>query len=158
GRLRDLCVSPSGDVYLSTSNRDWNPGKGFPQVQDDRILKLSVVKKAKNTPLNLLQKEIALQNQQKGAMLYSQYCQSCHKENGEGVPGTFPTLKGSQLVKGTPQPLIGIVLKGTSSELAMPAFGFLSDEDVAAVVTYIRTSWDNQATEIAPWDVKLVRR
>lgn len=158
GRLRDLCVSPSGDVYISTSNRDWNPGKGFPQVQDDRILKLSVVKKAKNTPLNLLQKEIALQDQQKGAMLYSQYCQSCHKENGEGVPGTFPALKGSQLVKGTPQPLIGIVLKGTSSELAMPAFGFLSDEDVAAVVTHIRTNWDNQATEIAPWDVKLVRR
>lgn len=158
GRLRDLCVSPAGDVYISTSNRDWNPGKGFPLIQDDRILKLSVVKKAKKTPLNELQKEIEIAGQQKGALLYSQYCQSCHKENGEGVPGSFPALKGSELVMGVPQPLIKTVLKGTSSELAMPAFGFLSDEDIADLLTYIRSSWDNNATAIAPWDVKLVRR
>lgn len=158
GRLRDLCVSPDGDIFISTSNRDWNPGKGFPIPQDDRILKLSVVKKATKKPLNLIQKEVDLSNQQRGAVLYSQYCQSCHKENGEGVPGSFPALKGSKMVKGNPQPLMVTVLKGTTSEVAMPAFGFLSDDDLAAVISYIRTSWDNQSTEVTPWDIKQVRR
>lgn len=158
GRLRDLCVSPGGDVFVSTSNRDWNPGTGFPLLQDDRILKISPVKKAKKTPLNLIHREKTLAAEQKGAVLYGQYCQSCHKEDGNGIPGSFPALNGSKPVNGQPQPLIATVLRGTTSEVAMPAFGFLSDEDIAAVVSYIRTSWNNQSTPITPWDVKQVRR
>lgn len=41
GRLRDICISPAGDVYLSTSNRDWNPSEGFPTPTDDRILRIT---------------------------------------------------------------------------------------------------------------------
>lgn len=158
GRLRDLCVSPEGDVYIATSNRDWNPGKGFPTEKDDRILKISPAKKATKTPLNLLAKEKELAAEQQGAHLYTQYCQSCHKDDGNGVTGTFPALNGSALVKGAPQPLIATVLKGTNADIAMPAFAFLSDEDIASIVSYIRTNWTNKSTPITPWDVKQVRR
>lgn len=41
GRLRDICISPAGDVYLSTSNRDWNPSEGFPKPTDDKILRIT---------------------------------------------------------------------------------------------------------------------
>lgn len=41
GRLRDVCVSPAGDVYVATSNRDWNPSEGFPKENDDKILRIS---------------------------------------------------------------------------------------------------------------------
>ncbi|MBL7698952.1 MAG: hypothetical protein JNK79_12380 [Chitinophagaceae bacterium] len=44
GRLRDICISPAGDVYISTSNRDWNPAPGFPTSSDDRIIKLTLSK------------------------------------------------------------------------------------------------------------------
>src|SRR5690606_35711221 len=42
GRLRSVCVSPSGDIYIGTSNRDWNPN-GFAEARDDRIIRLSTV-------------------------------------------------------------------------------------------------------------------
>lgn len=41
GRLRDICISPAGDVYVSTSNRDWNPSAGFPKPTDDKILRIA---------------------------------------------------------------------------------------------------------------------
>lgn len=41
GRLRDICVSPSGDIYISTSNHDGRANSGFPVTEDDRIIKLS---------------------------------------------------------------------------------------------------------------------
>ncbi len=41
GRLRDICISPSGDVYIATSNRDGRANSGFPMPQDDRIIKIS---------------------------------------------------------------------------------------------------------------------
>ncbi len=47
GRIRALCVSPDGDIYLATSNRDWNPGKGFPIPADDRIIRLSPIETSK---------------------------------------------------------------------------------------------------------------
>ncbi len=48
GRLRDVCVSPSGDVYISTSNQDWNPSPGFPKETDDRITSHQKSKNFKN--------------------------------------------------------------------------------------------------------------
>ena len=40
GRLRDICVSPAGDIYISTSNRDGRGNNGFPIANDDRIIKI----------------------------------------------------------------------------------------------------------------------
>src|SRR5690606_5435209 len=130
GRLRDICISPAGDVYLSTSNRDWNPVEGFPQGNDDRIIKISANKTGKThtTPSKphemeskvkptapVVKKEPAL----KGAQVYNNYCASCHKPDGTGIAGTFPPLKGAEQVSGDKNELIRIVLNGLSGPITV---------------------------------------
>lgn len=124
GRLRDACVGLDGSVFISTSNRDWNPSPGYPLKDDDRILKITVSKAVK---VEALTGHLPLTQQKvDGKALYLQYCASCHKDSGAGMPGTFPALAGSAVVTGPSSELIHILLKGKNgSEQQMPAFGFL---------------------------------
>lgn len=162
GRLRDICVSPAGDLYISTSNRDWNPSQGFPKENDDRIIKIFKIKdgdnfKVRDTAMN----QTALKSQ----TVYSQYCISCHKEDGNGVPGTFPALNGSSKVNGNKTALIKILLNGVKPSVkdpkqageAMPSFAFLSDKDIAETLSYIRSHWKNNSQRITEDEVKEVR-
>src|SRR5690606_32083138 len=89
GRLRTVIVSPEGDIYVTTSNQDWNPQPGFPKGNDDKILRISYTDSAKKTPLRAKQKinDVALQSDES---LYKAYCGSCHKADGSGVEGLFP--------------------------------------------------------------------
>lgn len=163
GRLRDICVSPDGDVYISTSNRDWNPVEGFPKENDDRIIKISKIKSNNNLTKNTangkqkIMKSPATGEQAKflsaGALLYNNYCASCHKQDGTGVPGTFPPLKGAPQVQGDKRALIRIVLQGLSGpievkgvkyNIEMPAFNFLTDREIADVVEYVRSEFGNK--------------
>lgn len=146
GRIRDVCVGSDGAVYLSTSNRDWNPGSGFPKSGDDYILKISATNKAVH-PL-LTSTEAVANKQLDGHQLYQQYCASCHKPDGTGVKDVFPALKGSALVKDSVQQLIDVIVKGRNGKegSAMPAFSFLQENEVQALVNYIRNSWGNNHT------------
>ena len=104
---------------------------------------------------------------QVGSRIYTRLCQSCHQQDGSGVEGAFPPLDGSDWVIGDPQRPVNIVLHGFEGEIArngvtynalMPGFSRLvSDEDVAAVVTYIRNSFGNEAPEVAPEEVAEIR-
>jgi glucose/arabinose dehydrogenase/cytochrome c551/c552 len=155
GRLRDVCTDKDGAVYLATSNRDWNPSPGFPLPGDDKILKISKADKATHKVLRAEEPETA--NLVSGKTIYQQYCASCHKEDGKGVLGTFPALAGSAKVKAGPEILIPILLNGISKEqagAAMPAFNFLSNEEAAAVLTYIRQNWGNKASAITTSQIK----
>ncbi|HEY9256727.1 PQQ-dependent sugar dehydrogenase [Chitinophaga sp.] len=161
GRLRDICVSPEGDVYIATSNRDWNPGKGFPLQHDDRIIRLSALRANDKIPAGLPVEKAAtapVAAATKGASIYKSYCEACHKTEGKGVPGSFPALDQNALVTGNSASLIQTVIQGrTGASKAknspygeqMPAFGFLKDEDIAAVTSYVRNSWNNHADSIA---------
>lgn len=159
GRLRDLCVSPSGDVYLATSNRDWNPGKGFPKEHDDRIIRLSPIVSAGN--LKVLPKSANLNTASlaKGAVLYASYCEACHKPDGRGIKKTFPALDRSKVVTGDATALVALVLKGSKKNTGeqMPGFAFMPDEDLAAITSYIRGAWRNQADSIAAADIRKIR-
>lgn len=177
GRLRDLCISPAGDVYLATSNRDWNPGPGFPKAKDDRIIRIFPIQKQDRAllaatgamPLLLAPAEkpaSATNPLTPGRMLYNQYCVSCHKPEGQGIAGTFPPLAGAEQVLGDKEALIRIVLKGMVGPLKvkgqlynqqMPAFSFLSDRDLAEVLSFIRSDFGNTATAITQADVARVR-
>lgn len=161
GRLRAVCVSPEGDVYVATSNRDWNPGKGFPIAEDDRIIRISLIAKTAN-PIRPLKQDTLLVTRSKGQALYKSYCESCHKADGKGVEGSFPSLDGNPIVTAKPHGLVKIILNGKSGTLKsgeqMPAFKFLSDADVTAIVNFTRTSWGNKAYEIAPEDVERWRK
>ena len=85
-----------------------------------------------------------------GEELYKQYCASCHKPDGTGVQGVFPALKGSAIVNGSSQELIDLLLKGRKGKdgSAMPAFSFLKDEEMRALINYIRNSWGNKAASV----------
>ena len=96
---------------------------------------------------------------ERGAELYAR-CATCHQQNGEGVPGGFPPLAGSEWVTRNATIPIRIVLhglqgpimvKGQAFDAAMLSYGTgapMSDAEVAAVVTYIRNSWGNTASEV----------
>ena len=77
-----------------------------------------------------------------GEEVYNTSCASCHQANGQGVPGTFPAIKGSPIVTGEKSKHIDVVLNG-SGEM-MPAFGdILEAEELAAVITYQRNAFGN---------------
>ncbi|MCK8787850.1 cytochrome c [Roseomonas sp. NAR14] len=94
-----------------------------------------------------------------GEAVYVDNCMACHTRAGVGVDRMFPRLAGSQVVQQEdPTTLLRVVLTGvrgaSTAEAptapAMPAFGWrLSDEQVAAVVTYIRNTWGNAAPAVA---------
>jgi cytochrome c oxidase subunit 2 len=92
----------------------------------------------------------------RGEELYKANCAACHMAAGQGLPGTFPALDGSAIVKGPAEGHIDIVLHGKN---LMPAFGEqLTDADIAAVITYERNSWGNKTGDLVqPSDVKAAR-
>ncbi len=167
GRIRDICISPAGDVYISTSNRDWNPSPGFPKVGDDRILRIAKVKKADHKPMTAAHDETNAGPSLNGAVLYSQYCVSCHKEDGKGLKDIFPPLQGAERVSGNKDTLINVLLNGSNSTVRvsggsytqqMPAFNFLKDAELAALLTHIRSSWGNKASSINAEEVTKNRK
>lgn len=94
----------------------------------------------------------------KGEQVYGTGCAACHQANGEGIPGTFPALKGGAIATGPVDAHIDIVLNGKAGT-TMGAFGAqLSDADLAAVITYERNAWGNDTGDIVqPSDIKAAR-
>lgn len=100
-----------------------------------------------------------------GQRTYEQNCMACHQAKGEGIPGAFPPLAGSDYLLGDPERAIGVLLNGLSGKVTvngnefdgvMPAVR-LSDEQAANVLTYVLNTWDNDGGEIAPEQVAEVR-
>lgn len=93
-----------------------------------------------------------------GGSVFSKNCAVCHQANGQGVPGSFPPLAGNSYVTGDPNKVIHTVLAGMTGKVMvngksyngqMPAWkGKLSNADIAAVITYIRSSWGNKASGV----------
>jgi mono/diheme cytochrome c family protein len=106
-------------------------------------------------------------NLEQGRAIYENVCALCHGSDGRGKPNQAPTFINSDWVTGSPGRLIRIPLSGLAGpievageswNLAMPAMGAaLSDEDLAAALTYMRQSWGNKASAITPEQVKAVR-
>ena len=90
-----------------------------------------------------------------GDVVYANNCAACHQPKGEGIAGPFPALAANKLVTGPPDALTITVLVGRGG---MPAFkNELNDTDMAALLTYIRTTWGNQASPVTPADVAAAR-
>jgi len=101
-----------------------------------------------------------------GATAYMEYCASCHRPDGHGAPRIYPSLAGnSALLSADPTSLIRVTLDGghmasTGAEpfaFAMPAFDRLSNGDVADILTFVRSSWGNQAGAVSAKQVDKVR-
>lgn len=103
-----------------------------------------------------------------GQAVYVDSCSACHTRNGTGIERMFPRLADAPSVRqDDPTTLIRVILTGTksaSTELAptgpaMPSFGWnLSDAQIAAVLTYIRNTWQNAASPVSESQVASVRK
>ncbi|AFV87460.1 cytochrome c oxidase subunit II [Alteromonas mediterranea] len=109
----------------------------------------AMVRQAKEEEQRLLSMNMSMDElMQEGERVYNATCAACHMPNGEGLPGVFPALKGSKMVKEDQQGHIDIVLHGKSGT-AMQAFGkMLSLKEIAAVVTYERNAWGNNTGDM----------
>lgn len=90
-----------------------------------------------------------------GAAVYKKSCVACHQAEGQGLPPSFPALKGSKVVNGPATEHIAQTLKGKG---LMPAFNYLSDAEIAAVLTYQRTSWGNTGGAVTAAQVAAARK
>ena len=103
----------------------------------------------------------------RGGKVYEQQCAQCHGDQGQGEPGAFPALAGNRaVVLADPTNLLRVVLQGgylpatagNPRPHGMPPFQhLLSDEDVAAVATYVRNSWGNQSPGVGTIEVYRAR-
>ncbi|MFM8470965.1 MAG: c-type cytochrome, partial [Limisphaerales bacterium] len=101
-----------------------------------------------------------------GKTLFEATCAACHQPHGYGQDGLAPPLVDSEWVAGSPERLARIILHGVGGPLTvlgkkwdmdMPGHGTFDDETIAAVMTYIRRSWDHDFDPVAPDFVKKVR-
>lgn len=93
-----------------------------------------------------------------GAKLYAATCAACHQVTGAGVPGAFPPLDGSPYVTSAKTDRMASIMlyglsgpinvKGTVYQSAMPPQGQLKDAELAAIATYVRSSWSNKAEPV----------
>ncbi len=158
-RPQSVAVHPDGTLYVL----DNNEGRIWRITYAGR--EASIAARMRELPATD-RAQIVAASRDRGAELYDQYCASCHQPAGGGVPGQFPPLAGSAWVTGDKGRLIRTVLHGMEGPIVidgvrydevMPGHGFLADEDVAALLTYIRNAFDNEAGPVHESEVELVR-
>ena len=78
--------------------------------------------------------------------LFTANCAACHQRNGRGIAKAFPALAGDALVVGAPEGIVHVLLNGRGG---MPSFrARLDDGQLAAIASYVRSAWGNQANAI----------
>lgn len=139
-----------------------NPAQTKPTQTKSTQTRTGQTKPANNTK----QTGIAKKSMVDGKKVYDTYCLACHQADGGGVPRLNPPLQRTSFVLGDKKRLIEIVLKGMNEEIEidgevydnnMSAHNFLSDQQVADVLTYVRNSFTNKASAVTPAEVKVVR-
>ena len=104
----------------------------------------------------------------RGKEVYALFCQNCHMEDGKGMPEINPPVAKADYIKKPAKNLIGIILKGQTGNVVvngkkynidMPAQEYLTDEQIADVLNYVRNSWGNKIPgTITPVMVKTLRK
>ncbi|PIW28154.1 MAG: hypothetical protein COW30_08475 [Rhodospirillales bacterium CG15_BIG_FIL_POST_REV_8_21_14_020_66_15] len=88
-----------------------------------------------------------------GQTIYTDICSGCHGDKGQGVPGTFPALKGSKIASGDPAKHIDVVVNGRPETAMQPWKEDLNAQEIAAVITFERASWGNAGGPVQPRQV-----
>jgi glucose/arabinose dehydrogenase/mono/diheme cytochrome c family protein len=172
GRPMGLAEGPDGSLYISDSvkGRIWKvryrgDRKGFGAPQ------LSAMAARKTAQLHIRQPDeqkdiIAGEILAAGGKVYQTYCVACHQADGKGDGARFPPVASTNWVMGNSPRLISIVLFGLQGEIevngtgyngVMPAHGFLSDEQVAQLLTYLRQNFGNHERGITAAEVAAQR-
>lgn len=101
-----------------------------------------------------------------GKMVYNMFCRSCHQADGTGSPGMYPPLDGTETVNGDKEHLIRIILEGQSGPIVvkgehynneMPKMDYLTDKQIADVLTWVRSNFGNEAGPVSESEVAALR-
>jgi len=136
------------------------------EVDDWMESTLSFIKKELDPEESIPSEEVALDqltSAQRGEIIYNKegYCVTCHMDDGQGLAASsFPPLAGSEWVTGDPTNLIKLTLKGIMGPMTVkgvryegytpmtPYENLLSNQEIGDVLTYIRSSWGNDARAV----------
>jgi glucose/arabinose dehydrogenase/mono/diheme cytochrome c family protein len=171
-RPMGLAQGPDGSIYISDSRRGkiWRilykghkANFGSPQLAKMEKRKSSAHIRNPDEVADNLQKGLAAG----GEKIYQSYCVSCHLANGQGDGSRFPPLDSSEYVYGDKKRLINILLKGMQQQISvkgrtynglMPAHHFLTDNDLAELLTYIRQHFNNKTDSVSTEEVTNERK
>ncbi len=137
----------------------------FFSCQNKKGAKPATATRQEQTPVN--EKGTAVSEEHPGKAVYERFCLTCHQVDGSGVPGMHPPLTGTPYVLGDAEPLILILLNGLQGEMEvlgetynqiMPAQDYLSDKQIADVLSYVRSHFGNDAPAISAEEVKKLRK
>jgi len=170
-RPMGIAMGPDGSLYLSETNKGkiWRvmfkgdkEQFGTPQLAGMESRKSQTHIRTPDQENDKIEEEF----KGKGQELYRWYCGACHQGDGKGDGGRFPPLAGAEWVTGDEERLIDIVINGLQGPIEvngvsynglMPQHSYLTDEQIADILTYIRSSFGNQAGAITPQQVSQVR-
>lgn len=143
GQCAELCGKDHGFmpiVVIAKDPADYNAWKSE---------KIAAIEEAKAEEERLLAMNMSMDDlMANGKKQYLAKCAACHQPNGEGLPGVFPSIKGSSLVLNDKVGHIDIILNGRAGT-AMQSFSKqLTLSEIAAVVTYTRNAWGNDTGDI----------
>ena len=102
----------------------------------------------------------------RASIIYSTHCASCHQNYGQGQENIYPPLAESEWVNGGNENLIRVVLFGQQGEIQvknktynqiMPSFSFLSDNELAQVISHIKINFGNKGNKVNADEVRAVR-
>lgn len=137
---------------------------GNPQLGDRRTVTDLMPRPQPTGPLNAA----GAAGTADGEALFAANCAACHQANGGGIPNLFPPLDGSEWVAMDSRVISNILLHGIEGEItvkgatykgSMPPFGEkLSDNEIAAVSTYVRSAWSNSAGPVDAGQVATERK
>lgn len=173
-RPMGLAEGPDGSLYISDTEKGkiWRVMfKGNKQTFGK--LQLAAMAKRKVTASNIKTPNEITDDLDRGkflaaAKVYTTYCAACHQRDGKGDGNRFPPLAGSEWVNGDKSKLISVILNGLQGPVqvkglpyneVMPAHGgFLKDDEIAQVVTYIKSNFGNTAGTVTAAEVAEVRK
>lgn len=100
-----------------------------------------------------------------GECVFNRNCMACHQSSGQGLPGIFPPLAGSDFLMADMDRAIGFVIRGKHGEIVVNGKKFnqvmtpqnLTDDEIASALTFVTNSWGNQAKMVTPEQVAKVR-
>ena len=170
-RPMGLAEGPDGALYISETEYGaiWKiEFKGDKnEFGTSKLVKMQMRERLPHFKTPDIEKDNLQINASPAAKVYNIYCSTCHQPDGMGDRARFPPLARSEWVTGNKEELIKIILLGMEGEIVvrnrtynntMPRHDFLSNEEIASVLTFIRTNFQNQASVITIQEVQRVRK
>lgn len=170
-RPMGLASGPDGSLYIADTEHGaiWRVSYtgdkntfGTPQLAKMEDRKNLPHLRTPDPETDNMQKDVA----DLGALTYHTYCATCHQRDGRGDGSRFPPLAGVDWVTGEKDRLISLVLNGLEGAIdvagkpytgIMPQHSFLNDEQIAQVLTFIRSNFGNEADGVSVEEVHAIR-